>query len=156
MLADIEVNRACDALQAISPDLAHNEWVKIGMASKAAGIDFETFNAWSAQGANYSERDCASMWRSIKSNAGIGPGTLFMLAREAGGIPSARRVRSRTGNSRRGAAPAPAIPLPGRSAAEVWKRCEPCSISHSYVESKQGNAMGLRMVPAGDKLRIAG
>ncbi len=158
MLADMEVARACEALQGISPDLARDEWVKIAMASKAAGIEFDTFNAWSAQGATYSERDCSSMWRSIKSNAGIGPGTLFMLAREAGGTPNGRRERSTTGNSPWSAACAPArpSPAPGLCAADVWNRCEPCPASHSYAESKQGTVVGLRMVPLSDKLRIAG
>jgi hypothetical protein len=42
------------------------------------------------------------------------------------------------------------------SAGEVWKRCEPAPASHAYIEAKQGTAEGLRMVPAGDSLRIAG
>ncbi len=156
MLADL--TRAREALQATSPDLSRADWVKIGMASKAAGIDFETFNVWSAQGASYSETDAASLWRSIKGDGGIGPGTLFLAGREAGWQPNATQVRARPGNSPRSAAQVPTRPSPppGFGAAEVWKRCEPCPASHSYIESKHGTAVGLRIVPAGEVLRIAG
>ena len=53
-------DRARDALQAIPPDLPRDEWVKVGMAAQAAGLDFDSFNAWSAGAGNYSERDARS------------------------------------------------------------------------------------------------
>ena len=50
MLADLD--RARDALHALDPGCTRDEWVKLAMASKAAGIDLDTFDAWSAQAAN--------------------------------------------------------------------------------------------------------
>ena len=47
-------------------------------------------------------------------------------------------------------------PRPGMGAAEVWGRCEPATTAHGYIVSKAGRPDGLRVVPAGDLLRIAG
>lgn len=44
----------------------------------------------------------------------------------------------------------------GMSAPEVWNRLEPAPASHGYIEAKQGMPDGLRVVPEGDPLRIAG
>ena len=41
-------------------------------------------------------------------------------------------------------------------AAEVWKRCKPATAEHPYIVAKQGTPEGLRVVPDGDPLRIAG
>jgi hypothetical protein len=43
-----ETDRARDALQSIPPDLPREDWVRAGMAAQAAGLDFDTFNDWSA------------------------------------------------------------------------------------------------------------
>ena len=40
--------KAIDALHSIPPDLPRDEWVKVGMGAHAAGVDFDTFDAWSA------------------------------------------------------------------------------------------------------------
>ena len=50
MLADTD--RARDALQSIPPDLPREDWVRAGMAAQAAGLDFDTFNDWSAAAGN--------------------------------------------------------------------------------------------------------
>ena len=42
------------------------------------------------------------------------------------------------------------------SVAEVWGRCQPATAEHGYIVAKQGNAVGLRVLPADDQLRIAG
>ena len=44
--------KAIDALHAIPPDLPRDEWVRAGMAAQAAGLDFDTFNDWSAGAGN--------------------------------------------------------------------------------------------------------
>ena len=79
-----DIARAIDALYAIPPDLPRAEWVKVGMAFKAAGGDYETFKNWSAQAANYNAADCLSTWNSFKKDGGIGAGTLYQMAREHG------------------------------------------------------------------------
>ncbi len=50
----------------------------------------------------------------------------------------------------------PRKPLPNMSAAEVWARCEVATGQHSYIAKKQGSPEGMRVVPAGDELTIAG
>ena len=46
MSADLD--RARDALQACDPDCDRSEWLRLAMAAKAAGVDLDTFDAWSA------------------------------------------------------------------------------------------------------------
>ncbi|GAB1411236.1 hypothetical protein MASR1M90_23900 [Desulfovibrionales bacterium] len=77
--------RAKQALEYIPAD-NREEWVKIGMAIKALRGDRgeDLFHEWSSTAGNYNERDAADVWRSIDSDGGIGPGTLFHYAREYG------------------------------------------------------------------------
>ena len=89
MLADLD--RARDALHCIPADLPRDEWVRIGMAAQASGLDFGAFNDWSVTGSNYSERDARDTWRSFKPGRGIGPGTLFKTAAQYGWSPEDRQ-----------------------------------------------------------------
>ncbi|MGD9836082.1 MAG: AAA family ATPase [Piscinibacter sp.] len=156
MLADLE--RARDALHACDPDCPRDEWVKLAMAAKAAGVDAETFHQWSAQASSYNERDARSVWDSIKRAEGIGPGTLFKTAVQNGWSPT-RRGRSARARTERPATRTPEPPARAQSnqtAADLWERCKPAPESHPYIATKRGNAAGLRVVPASDPLRIAG
>ena len=154
MLADLD--RARDALHAIPPDLPRDEWVRAGMAAHAAGLPFDEFDAWSAGGGNYDARAARDTWRSFKDGKGLGPGTLFKMAAQAGWSPGDKRERARYAKAPGRPAERAKAPRPGMGAAEVWQRCEPAAASHAYIEAKQGTAEGLRVVPAGDSLRIAG
>lgn len=154
MLADLD--RARDALRAIPPDLPREEWVRAGMAAHAAGLPFDEFDAWSAGGGNYDARAARDTWRSFKDGKGLGPGTLFKMAAQAGWSPGDKRERARYAKAPGRPAERAKAPRPGMGAAEVWQRCEPAAASHAYIEAKQGTAEGLRVVPAGDSLRIAG
>lgn len=154
MLADLD--RARDALHAIPPDLPRDEWVRAGMAAHAAGLPFDEFDAWSAGGGNYDARAARDTWRSFKDGKGLGPGTLFKMAAQAGWSPGDKRDRARYAKAQGRPAERTKAPRPGMGAAEVWQRCEPAAASHAYIEAKQGTAEGLRVVPAGDPLRIAG
>ena len=151
------IERARDALQSIPPDLPRDEWVRAGMAAHAAGIDFDTFDQWSAQAGNYTASDARDTWRSFKPGKGVGAGTLYRMAAELGswrmgeGKPQGRPIEAP-----RKAAEPPRKPAPGMSPAEVWNRCEPATDSHPYIIAKQGRPDGLRVVPAGDPLRVAG
>ena len=154
MLADLD--RARDALHAIPPDLPRDEWVRAGMAAHAAGLPFDEFDAWSAGGGNYDARVARDTWRSFKDGKGLGPGPLFKMAAQAGWSPGDKRERARYAKAPGRPAERAKAPRPGMGAAEVWQRCEPAAASHAYIEAKQGTAEGLRVVPAGDSLRIAG
>ncbi len=154
MLADLE--RARDALHAIPPDLSHDEWVRVLMAGSAAGLSHDDLEAWSAKGQSYNQGDFRSTMRSIKPDGGIGRGTLFKVAGQAGWSPGAKRERDRPAKAPGRPVERVKAPRPGMGAAEVWERCEPAAASHAYIEAKQGTAEGLRVVSAGESLRIAG
>ena len=151
--------KAIDALHAIPPDLPRDEWVKVGMAAQAAGLDFDTFNEWSAGAGNYSERDARDTWRSFKPGKGIGPGTLYRVGAEHGWRMGEGKPQQRPMQAPRKAPEQPRQPAPGMSPAEVWARCEPATAAHPYIVAKAAAGVpldALRVVPAGDPLRIQG
>jgi putative DNA primase/helicase len=143
---------ARDALAAIPADLPRDTWVRVGMAAQAAGLGFDDFDAWSAQGDSYDSRAARDTWRSFEPGKGISAATLFHIAGEYG------YRRSMNGHGKPPARPvAPSKPARHRvSAAEVLARFQPATVEHPYIAAKGGLADGLRVVPAGDPLRIAG
>lgn len=104
-----DIAQALHALTAISPNLPRDEWVRLGMAAHAAGLEFEDFDAWSSGGATYDARHCRDVWRSFRAGRGIGAGTLFALARQHGWSPEVATV---------------ATPAPNRRAAPVSRPVE--------------------------------
>lgn len=154
-----EIDRARDALQTIPPDLPRDQWVKSGMAFHAAGGDFDTFDQWSAGGDSYNAQACRATWRSFKTApGGVGAGALFGIARDNGwkdGNTSPRPAPARVTRP----AEQPRKPAPGMAAADVWSRCEAATNSHGYIMAKGAAGVPLdcmRVVPAGDRLTIAG
>jgi len=151
--------KAIDALHAIPPDLPRDEWVRVGMAAHAAGLDFDTFDAWSAGAGNYDAAASRDVWKSIKPGKGIGPGTLYRVGAEHGWRMGEGKPQQRAAQAPKKAAEPPRKPAPGMSPAEVWARCEPASAAHPYITAKAAAGVpldALRVVPAGDALRIAG
>ena len=61
-----------------------DEWVKIGMAYKAAGGDFEEWDTWSQNGGGYDRAAAKATWDSISPGGGVTAGTLFGMAKEHG------------------------------------------------------------------------
>lgn len=152
-------SRALEALHAIPPDLPRDDWVRAGMAAQAAGLDFDTFNDWSAGAGNYSERDARDTWRSFKPGKGIGAGTLFRVAAEHGWRMGEGNPQQRPMPAPRQTAEPPRKHAPGMGPAEVWNRCEAATAAHGYIVAKAAAGVpldGLRVVPAGDALHIAG
>jgi len=149
---------AADALGYIDPGCERAAWVKVAMAAKAAGVEFDAFDAWSEGAPNYTQDGARDTWRSIKADGGIQGGTLFHLARAGGWPGTAGRTVAPTSPRKPPARPAepPQRPRLGMGAAEVWERCKPAPASHGYVVKKDGRPDGLRVVPDGDPLRIAG
>ena len=151
--------KAIDALHAIPPDLPRDEWVKVGMGAHAAGVDFDTFDAWSAGAGNYDAAASRNTWRSIKPGKGVGAGTLFRVAAENGWRMGEGKPQQRPMQAPRKAAEPLRKPAPGMSPAEVWARCEAATAAHGYIMAKAAAGVpldGLRVVPAGDPLRIQG
>lgn len=135
MLLDIE--RARDALHAIPPDLARDDWVRAGMAAQAAGLDFDAFNDWSAGAGNYDERAARDTWHSFKPGKGVGAGTLYKLAAENGWRMCTDKPQQIAAQAPKQAVEPPRKPAPGMAAADVWSRCEPATHKHPYITQKQ-------------------
>ena len=77
--------RARRALWSLDAGAERAEWVRAAMAAKAAGLQFDDFDQWSATAGNYAgQADCAAVWRSIKEDGAIQAGTLYAMAKSAG------------------------------------------------------------------------
>lgn len=90
--------QAADALACIPPD-DRDTWVRVGMSLKAELGDagWSLWDAWSRQSDKYHADDARAVWRSIKPDGGIGPGTMYALAKQhgwQGAIPDVQRYRS--------------------------------------------------------------
>jgi putative DNA primase/helicase len=155
----IDPKHARDALFAIDPGCPRDEWHRIGRGAIAAGLDVETLLEWSAAASNFKdERDVRAAFRTVKADGGTGIGSLWKAATAAGWRPPSDNEPHQQRPARATGRPAEPTkaPRPGMSTAEVWGRCEPVSAEHGYIVAKAGRHDGLRVVPAGDLLRIAG
>ena len=151
--------KAIDALQSIPPDIDRDSWVKVAMGAHAAGVDFDTFDAWSAGAGNYDAAAARDVWRSIKPGKGVGAGTLYREAAERGWRMGEGKPQQRPVQAPRKAPEPQRKPAPGMSPAEVWSRCKAATAGHPYIMEKAAAGVpldGLRVVPAGDPLRIQG
>ncbi len=142
------IERARAALHAIPPDLPRDQWVNVAMAAHAAWLTMEDFIEWSQPAPSFHLQSCKAVWRSIKAGRGVGEGTLYRVAAAHGWSDTSE------------APPRPAPrPAPAMDPAVIWSRCEAATPAHAYIESKGATAApldGLRVVPAGDPLRIMG
>lgn len=75
------------ALDALTPDLGYQDWLKVGMAlhSTGAGQDaLDIWDRWSQGGKLYRPGECAYRWSTFLQAGGVSLRTLFHLARAAG------------------------------------------------------------------------
>ena len=158
-----DIARARDALAAIPPNLPRDDWHRIGRAAIACGLTVDELVAWSSTAPNYTgERDVRAAFRTIKPDGGTGPGTLFQAALDAGwndGKATSDPVQKIPAKAAARPAELPRRPAAGMCAAEVFARCKQASNAHPYVTAKAVAGVpldGLRTVPNGDPLRIAG
>ena len=156
----IELERARSALMAIDPGCDRESWVRVMTAAKAAGLDFDAVNEWSAGAGNYKgEKDVLAVWRSLKESGGVTAGTLFHLAREAGWREDFLQVTTREERQRRDtpARPAQAPARPAVDPVPIWDRCVSADPGHGYITRKNGLPDGLRVYPTHrEPLTIAG
>ena len=73
-------------LSYISPDVGYDEWVRVGMALKAEGAPFSTWDDWSSKGNKYNQREMQSKWNSFRRGEVTG-GTLYHIACQYGFNP---------------------------------------------------------------------
>ena len=141
-----DTDRARSALHVLDSGCPRDEWVAIGMAAKAAGLDFPDFHSWSEPAHNYrNEADCRAVWRSIDEAGGIGAGTLFAKAREAGWrepMNGHSRPRQSPQEPRK---PEPKAERQAFDFAAVWRDSEAATHDHPYIKRKLGLADGLRV-----------
>jgi putative DNA primase/helicase len=79
-----DIDRARSALFHLDAGCDRSEWIRIGMAAKAAGVSSDDWLTWCASGGNFGgERQSLAVWRSFGSGS-IGAGTLFRAAHDAG------------------------------------------------------------------------
>ena len=154
----IEQARAIEALQAIPADLPRDDWVRAGMAAQAAGLDFDAFDAWSAQADSYDARAARDTWRSFQPGKGVGAGTLYRMA-AAHGWRMSSKPAAKPVQTRQKPAEQPRKPAPNATPLAVWNRAKPATAEHGYIRAKGASGApleSLRVLPADDTLRIAG
>lgn len=81
-----EFDKVQSALSVISPDVDRETWIRLAMSTKAALGDagFDCFDAWSSGGSSYNQKDAKTAWRTVRASGGVGPGTLFAIAKQHG------------------------------------------------------------------------
>lgn len=151
--------RAREALFTLDAGCDRTEWVRIGMAAKAAGVVERDWLDWSASGSNFGgTRDARAVWRSIDANGGVGPGTLFHMARQKGfGTHHDGALMAHAPDSRNDIrAPSQIVQKPARDITATFASYLPAGTNHPYIVAKRGTPDGLRVVPLDDPLTIDG
>ena len=159
-----DVEQARSALDSLDPSCSREEWIKIGMSAKSAGLSFDDFHSWSKNGGKYSgENDCKNVWKSFDENGEITASTLFHKAREKGWKNAERlhfhlvqtsyespNYQNKSNNEKE-------IKVTDNSRAlEIWKRCLPALATHEYIISKRGKPEGLRYYPSTESSILIG
>jgi len=77
------------ALSALDPaGLDYADWLAVGMALHAAGRTVDEWIAWSARDRQrFDEAGCRRRWEGFDAGGGVGPGTLWHMARARGWSP---------------------------------------------------------------------
>lgn len=87
-----------DALSYIDPDLDYNDWISIGQALHDAygNAGLSIWQAWSQSGTKYQgDKDIETHWKSFHQGKGVGLGSLFHMAKEAGWAPPTKQSERR-------------------------------------------------------------
>ncbi|MGT2458792.1 AAA family ATPase [Cupriavidus basilensis] len=162
MIGRDNLERARSALLACDAGRPHDEWVRLGMAAKDAGLGFDDFHSWSAGAPNYrGERDCQIAWNSFREGA-VRAATLFHAALNAGWQDpfitpqSGAQAARASGHMPKAPAEAKVRQKPHIDLAAVFDAYPPATAEHPYIGVKRGSPEGLRVVPANDPLRIQG
>jgi hypothetical protein len=83
----VRVTSALDAIELWRVD-DYDSWVRVGMSLHAIDVSLlPAWEEWSRRSPKYRDGDCERRWKRFKANAGVGPGSLFYLARQGGWRP---------------------------------------------------------------------
>jgi len=146
------------AFEHIPADLSHDEWVKCIMSVKSEFGEegFTVIDEWSKSSSKYSPKAMKSTWNSIRSEGGIGLGTLFHIAKEYGYQVSETDVVSFTSQKQRvkdqvlqGEAEYLVKKqknqnLAARKSTNRWMVAGQCDSDHPYLVSKKVKAYGIK------------
>ena len=141
-----ERESAQSALNYLDSGCSREEWVRIGMAVKSAGLDFDDFHDWSKHAGNYkSEKDCRTVWESFKETGSITIATLFHMAHEKGWVGS---VKKNNNPNKKKSLQVHNQPSTNSHALRIWEICQPALPCHEYILRKQGKPDGLKTYPS--------
>jgi KaiC/GvpD/RAD55 family RecA-like ATPase len=158
-----ERDRALSALYSLDPGKPFECWNPACMSAIAAGLTLDDIDAWSSTAPNYKGRkDIDEKFRNVTPDGGIGAGTLYRMAFEAGWKDPAKGQQKGQGTRQtarpisKTKPPEKNAPRPNLAAADFWARLEPATGEHGYIVAKRGIPDGLRKVGAGDTAMVAG
>ena len=85
------MNIILSALTAIPvSELSYSEWIRIGMALHAEGLDYNVWENWSKNDSRYRPGECLRKWNSFHgSGTPVTGGTIIQMAKDRGWKPSA-------------------------------------------------------------------
>jgi len=166
-----DLARIKDALSFVDADCSRDEWWRILAAIKSelgeAGRDLAL--DWSQGGGSFKPSDFEDTWRSVKPGVGIGIGTVFFMAKEAGWTDStprpkltAEQLKARQQAQEQAAKEAKAKAEADQvraadQAARIWEKGQPADPAHPYLVRKQvAPTATLRQIDAGELARILG
>ncbi|MBF0414143.1 MAG: AAA family ATPase [Magnetococcales bacterium] len=122
------------SLYSLDPNRDRDYWTRAGMAYKAGGGDFETFDKWSQGGATYNAKDSLAAWKSFDVNGGIKVKTLFKMANDAGWRwkQTGHRTESKPANNEAGPSQNDDVQIQA-----ILKGCTPADPKHDYLVAKK-------------------
>lgn len=141
-----KLERALSALNSFDPSCPREQWVRIIIAAKAAGLSFEDIHAWSAKGKNYkNEKDCKNVWDSVDASGEITAATFFYMALQNGWID--HNSQTKKNNFQNKKIENTCVAKTNIDALKIWEKCLPAPVEHEYILRKQGISDGLRYYP---------
>ena len=136
----LDTERARDALNNIDAGMPRDDWIRVGMAAKSAGLDLDDFNNWSASAGNYkNENECRTVWKSFNDSGAVTSATLFGMAYAQGWKDESRTSGSRPNLPIAAAKQTPPKPSTSLYARQLWddaKRGDSSVGLHSYARKK--------------------
>ena len=147
-----EIDRPRSALQSIPVPTDYETWNKVGIEAIASGLTLDDLDEWSATGPNYKgTKDVITNFKRVKTEGGIGPGSLYHRAFAAGWRDPANARNKASQPIVKKALQKPAVDALG-----IWQRFNEATAEHPYIIAKRGIPNGLRIVLEGDPLHIQG
>ena len=90
---EVEIIRALDYIRVRAEK--YPDWIGVGMALSPLGErGLDLWDDWSKHGEKYEPGRCAKLWAGLKPDGGLGVGSIFHWAAEAGWQQPSRRARS--------------------------------------------------------------